>query len=395
MTKTERAEMDEFDFADAPDRRHSDSVKWDVAPGELPMWIADMDLRTAPAIIEAMQGKVATGVFGYEEPHEDYFDAVADWYVREHRARPLTSWMTFCTGVVPAISSIVRRVTNVGDQVLVQEPVYNIFTNSIVNNGRHKLSSDLVYDRTRLTYSVDWADLEAKLAQPLTTLMILCNPHNPTGHVWSRQELERTAGLCLKHHVVLLSDEIHGDLVLQGPDYTPAFSLDESLRGDTITLVSPSKTFNLAALHAATVITPDPYLRALVDRGLNTDELAEPNLLAIPATIAAYTEGSAWLESLKAQLRANRTRLGQALGECRTNVKLVPAQATYLAWLDCTALTSDSGEMCTQLRRRTGLCLSPGSIYGGNGNGFLRMNIACPPSMLEDGLARLTSFLTV
>jgi len=191
-----------FDFEHAPKRRQTDSVKWHVQADELPMWIADMDFQTAPAIIEAMQAKLQLGAFGYEEPQADYFEAVAGWYEQVHHVRPKTAWMTFSTGVVPAISAIVRRISHVGDNVLVQAPVYNIFYHSIENNGRHVLSSDLSYASGQ--YQIDWADLEAKLAAPLTTLMILCNPHNPIGQVWQRADLTRIAELCLTHQVVFL-----------------------------------------------------------------------------------------------------------------------------------------------------------------------------------------------
>jgi len=208
-----------YDFKNTIDRRKTDSVKWDVKPNELPMWVADMDFKTAPEIVEAMHKKADQAIFGYEEPQSDYFNAVADWYESEHNARPQTDWMMFVTGVVPAISSIVRRVTSVGDNVLVQAPVYNIFYNSIVNNGRHVVSNDLVFDN--LAYQIDFKDLEEKLSDPLTTLMILCNPHNPVGKVWSRDELVKIAELCNKYHVKLLSDEIHGDITFS--PYTPAF----------------------------------------------------------------------------------------------------------------------------------------------------------------------------
>ncbi|NRO84786.1 Cystathionine beta-lyase PatB [Lactobacillus helveticus] len=260
-----------------------------------------MDFKTAPEIIEAMQAKISLGAFGYEWPQKDYFNAVADWYETEHGCRPHNDWMIFTTGVVPAISSIVRRVSHIGDNVLVQEPVYNIFYNSILNNVRHVLSSDLAFDGKN--YSVDWTDLEEKLANPLTTLMIFCNPHNPIGKVWTKAEVQRVAQLCQKHHVVLLSDKIHGDLVRKGQGYTPAFSIEA--KSNVIFLVSPSKTFNVAALHAATAIVPDENLRNIVNRGLNSDEVAEPNLLAILATIAAYEEGHGWLKALKQQLNEN------------------------------------------------------------------------------------------
>ncbi|WDF83274.1 pyridoxal phosphate-dependent aminotransferase [Lacticaseibacillus pabuli] len=376
-----------YDFEHAPQRQHTDSVKWDVKDGELPMWIADMDFATAPEIVSAMQDKLKLAAFGYEEPHASYFDAVADWYATEHKARPQTNWMVFTTGVVPAISAIVRRIAHTGDNVLVQAPVYNIFYNSIENNGRHVLSSNLVYDDGK--YSVDFDDLEAKLAEPLTTLMILCNPHNPVGKVWRRSELTKIAQLCDMYNVTLVSDEIHGDLVLDGPDYTPAFSLDEPLKQRVISLVSPSKTFNVAALHAATAIIPNADLREQVTRGFNQDEVAEPNLLAIPGTIAAYRQGHDWRAALRKQLRENYEQAFDFINEQVDGAAVVESSATYLMWIDVSAITHDADALTEYIRLKTGLIVSSGNIYRGNGGNFLRLNFACPSDMLQDGLNRL------
>ena len=384
--------MNKYDFVNAPDRSMTDSVKWHVKKGDLPMSIADMDFKTAPEIIAAMKEKISLGVFGYEWPEDDYFNAVADWYEKEHGHRPEQEWLIFTTGVVPAISAVVRRISHIGDNVLVQAPVYNVFYNSIENNGRHVLSNDLQFDGSN--YTVDWEDLEQKLALPLTTLMIFCNPHNPVGKVWTQAEVQKIADLCFKHHVVLLSDEIHGDLVREGPDYTPAFSVNGPARDNVISLVSPSKTFNVAALHAATAIVPNNNLRAMVNRGLNSDEIAEPNLLAIPGTIAAYEHGHDWLQALIKQLNVNFTYAQEFIGNNLPKVKVVSGKATYLIWLDVEQISTDSQELADYLEKKTGLVLSPGSIYRGNGHNFLRMNLACPLAMVKDGLERLKTGLT-
>ena len=384
--------MDKFDFVNAPDRSNTDSVKWHVKKGDLPMSIADMDFKTAPEIIVAMKRKVDLGVFGYEWPEDDYFKAVADWYEKEHGHRPQREWLIFTTGVVPAISAIVRRVSHIGDNVLVQAPVYNVFYNSIENNGRHVLSNDLQFDGEN--YAINWDDLEQKLALPLTTLMIFCNPHNPIGKVWTQKEVQRIADLCYQHHVILLSDEIHGDLVRKGPDYTPTFSVNGPARENVISLVSPSKTFNVAALHAATAIVPNSNLRAMVNRGLNSDEVAEPNLLAIPGTIAAYEHGHNWLKALIKQLNVNFTYAEEFINKNLPQVKVVTGAATYLIWLDVSQISSDSQKLAEYLEKTTGLVLSPGSIYRGNGHDFLRMNLACPLTMVKDGLERLKEGLT-
>ena len=384
--------MDKFDFVNAPDRSNTDSVKWHVKKGDLPMSIADMDFKTAPEIIVAMKRKVDLGVFGYEWPEDDYFKAVADWYEKEHGHRPQQEWLIFTTGVVPAISAIVRRVSHIGDNVLVQAPVYNVFYNSIENNGRHVLSNDLQFDGEN--YAINWDDLEQKLALPLTTLMIFCNPHNPIGKVWTQEEVQKVAELCYQHHVILLSDEIHGDLVRKGPDYTLTFSVNGPARENVISLVSPSKTFNVAALHAATAIVPNSNLRAMVNRGLNSDEVAEPNLLAIPGTIAAYEHGHNWLKALIKQLNVNFTYAEEFINKNLPQVKVVTGAATYLIWLDVSQISSDSQKLAEYLEKTTGLVLSPGSIYRGNGHDFLRMNLACPLTMVKDGLERLKAGLT-
>ena len=384
--------MNKYDFVNAPDRSMTDSVKWHVKKGDLPMSIADMDFKTAPEIIAAMKEKISLGVFGYEWPEDDYFNAVADWYEKEHGHRPELEWLIFTTGVVPAISAVVRRISHIGDNVLVQAPVYNVFYNSIENNGRHVLSNDLQFDGSN--YTVDWEDLEQKLALPLTTLMIFCNPHNPVGKVWTQAEVQKIADLCFKHHVVLLSDEIHGDLVREGPDYTPAFSVNGPARDNVISLVSPSKTFNVAALHAATAIVPNNNLRAMVNRGLNSDEIAEPNLLAIPGTIAAYEHGHDWLQALIKQLNVNFAYAQEFINKNLPQVKVVSGKATYLIWLDVEQISTDSQELADYLEKKTGLVLSPGSIYRGNGHNFLRMNLACPLAMVKDGLERLKTGLT-
>ena len=384
--------MNKYDFINAPDRSTTDSVKWHVKKGDLPMSIADMDFKTAPEIIAAMKRKVDLGVFGYEWPEDDYFKAVADWYEKEHGHRPQQEWLIFTTGVVPAISAIVRRVSHIGDNVLVQAPVYNVFYNSIENNGRHVLSNDLQFDGSN--YEINWEDLEQKLALPLTTLMIFCNPHNPIGNVWTQKEVQKVADLCYQHHVVLLSDEIHGDLVRKGPDYTTAFSVNNPARENVVSLVSPSKTFNVAALHAATAIVPNSNLRAIVNRGLNSDEVAEPNLLAIPGTIAAYEHGHNWLEALIKQLNVNFTYVEEFINKNLPQVKVVAGAATYLIWLDISQISSDSQKLADFLEKATGLVLSPGSIYRGNGHDFLRMNLACPLTMVKDGLERLKVGLT-
>lgn len=376
-----------YDFQTVPQRRHTNSIKWDIKDNELPMWVADMDFKVAPEIVTTMKEKIDLEAFGYERVGDDYYQAIASWYQNIHHSQIKLDWMLFTTGVVPAISSIIRRVSNVGDNVLVQEPVYNIFYNSIENNGRHVLSNDLVFDGE--TYQINWEDLESKLSDPLTTIMLFCNPHNPIGKVWSKEEVSKIAQLCQKHHVVLLSDEIHGDLIRKGPDYTPAFSVEGDAKNNVISLVSPSKTFNVAALHAATIIVPDDNLRASVSRGINNDEIAEPNLLAIPGSIAAYTKAITWYDELIEQLNSNFGYAEEFIRENIPEIKVVSGDATYLIWLDVEKITNDSKKLADFIRKETGLFISAGNVYRGDGNNFLRMNLASPLSMVKDGMNRL------
>lgn len=382
-----------YDFDTPISRRGTYAIKWEVGASELPMWVADMDFQTAPEIREAMQNRLAHGVFGYSGVPDEWYTAYSAWWKNRHNFELEKEWLIFCTGVVPAISSAVRKLTTVAENVLVQSPVYNIFFNSIVNNGRVPLESPLKYDGE--CYDVDFDDLERKLAQPQTTMMILCNPHNPIGKIWSRDTLERIGELCHKHHVVVLADEIHCDLTEPGCDYIPFASVSEKCRDNSITCIAPTKAFNLAGLQTAAIMVPNEVLRHKIDRSINTDEVAEPNVFAVTATIAAFTQGADWLDELRAYIHGNRCFARDYLQKEVPNVKMVKSEATYLLWLDCGKLRRDNAlrdnavELSHFLRTKTGLYLSEGTQYGKSGSNFLRMNIACPHETLRDGLERL------
>ena len=376
-----------YDFDTPVDRRNTYSLKWDVKENELPMWVADMDFQTAPEVREAIQKRAAHGVFGYSIVPEEWYQAYIQWWERRHGFRMDAEWLIFCTGVVPAISSIVRKLTTPAEKVLVLTPVYNIFFNSILNNGRQVLESRLQYDGE--SYSIDYADLEAKLADPQTSMLIFCNPHNPVGKIWQAEELRKVGELCRKHHVVVVSDEIHCDLTEPGLGYVPFASVSEGCRDNSITCIAPTKAFNLAGMQTAAVCVPDPVLRHKVWRGLNTDEVAEPNAFAIQAAVAAFTRGGAWLDELRCYLHENKVWTTQYIQKEIPQLKVVASQATYLMWLDCSRLTDSSEELADVIRESTGLYLSEGGQYGGDGTHFLRLNVACPRSVLEDGLNRL------
>ena len=380
-----------YDFDTPTERRNTNSLKWDVAQGELPMWVADMDFQTAPEIREAIMKRAEHGIFGYSVIPDAWYEAYIQWWKMRHGYTMERDWLIFCTGVVPAISSIVRKMTTPAEKVLIQTPVYNIFFNSILNNGRQVLESPLRYDGKE--YRIDFADLEEKLSDPQTALMILCNPHNPTGKLWDRQTLEKIGALCSRHHVTVVSDEIHCDLTDPGESYVPFASVSETCRQISITCMAPTKAFNLAGLQTAAVSVPDEVLRHKVWRALNTDEAAEPNAFAVEAAVAAFTRGADWLDALRDYLYENK-KLAEAYIEKEIpDVRAVASQATYLLWLDCSGLIGCGREAAGFLRRETGLYLSEGSQYGGNGADFLRMNIACPRAVLKDGLERLKNGL--
>lgn len=377
----------QYDFDQVVDRRGTHAAKWDVAGHELPMWIADMDFLTAPEIIAAVRDRASHGIYGYTDVPEAWYDAILGWWRDRHGFHMERDWLIFSTGVVPTISSVVRKLTTPGENILTMTPVYNIFFHSIENNGRRVLECPLPYRDG--TYGLDWADLEGKLADPQTTMLILCNPHNPVGTIWDRETLARVGELCWKHHVMVLSDEIHCDLTDPGCDYLPFASVSEHCRQNSITCIAPTKAFNLAGLQTSAVVVPDGVLRHKVWRALNTDEVAEPNCFAAEAAIAAFTRGGPWLDALRAYLAENKAQARDFLARELPQVRPVISHGTYLLWLDCGVVTGDSGALARQIRAQAGLCLSPGSVYRGNGARFLRMNLACPRSRMLEGLQRL------
>ena len=377
----------QYDFDQVVDRRGTHAAKWDVAGHELPMWIADMDFLTAPEIIAAVRDRASHGIYGYTDVPEAWYDAILGWWRDRHGFHMERDWLIFSTGVVPTISSVVRKLTTPGENILTMTPVYNIFFHSIENNGRRVLECPLPYRDG--TYGLDWADLEGKLADPQTTMLILCNPHNPVGTIWDRETLARVGELCWKHHVMVLSDEIHCDLTDPGCDYLPFASVSEHCRQNSITCIAPTKAFNLAGLQTSAVVVPDGVLRHKVWRALNTDEVAEPNCFAAEAAIAAFTRGGPWLDALRAYLAENKAQARDFLARELPQVRPVISHGTYLLWLDCGVVTGDSGALARQIRAQAGLCLSPGSVYRGNGARFLRMILACPRSRMLEGLQRL------
>lgn len=390
MAKTKKMK---YDFDEIIVRRGTDSYKWDSADNEnvLPMWVADMDFRTAPAIVNALQRRVEHGIFGYTRVPDGYYAAVTDWFARRHNWTIDRGWMIYTSGVVPAISAIIKALTVPGDKVLVQTPVYNCFFSSIRNNGCEMLSSPLVLSGN--TFSIDFEDLERKAADPKVKLMLLCNPHNPAGRVWRRDELERIGEICLRHGVRVVSDEIHCELVFPGHRYTPFASISEEFLRHSVTCISPSKAFNIAGLQIANIVCADADCRRKIDRAINDNEVCDVNPFGVVATQAAYNEGEDWLNQLIGYIHSNYIYM---CGFCREHLPGFPLtvlEGTYLVWMDCRKLAMTSEELEHRLVSRAALWLNAGTMYGTAGEGFMRWNIACPRARLAEGLKRFANFI--
>lgn len=382
--------MVKFNF-DAPvSRRNTNSFKWNVAENELPLWVADMDFPAPPAVRHAIEERARHGVFGYADVPDEWYGAYQGWWQRRHGFTLQKGWLAFTTGAVPALSSIVRRLTLPGERVLLQTPVYNIFFNSVVNNGRFVEEAPLAYDGG--AYSIDFQQLQRQLANPQVKMMVLCNPHNPVGRIWSSEELGRIGQLCWQHGVVVVSDEVHCDLVLPGCSYVPFASVSEVCCNNSVSLIAPSKTFNLAGIQTSAVCIPDEKLRSRVLRGLNNDEVAEPNAFAVDAAVAAFNHGGEWLDALCEYLEENRSYATERLEQV-PGVQVVRAQATYLMWVDCRCLAQGTEGLCREIREKTGVVLSNGRTYGKAGEGFLRINLACQRATLEEALNRMVPVL--
>ena len=382
-----------YDFDTIIPRRGTNSYKWDTPEEEnvLPMWVADMDFRTAPTIVEALQRRVAHGIFGYTKVPETYYDAVVRWFESRHRWRIDPRWIIYTSGVVPALSAIIKALTVPGDKVIVQTPAYNCFYSSIRNDGCELSANNLIYRDGR--YSIDFDDLEAKVADPKAKILLLCNPHNPVGRVWTPEELRHIGDICLRNGVFVVADEIHCELTYEGHDYTPFASLSERFQQNSITCVSPSKAFNLAGLQIANIIAADDDVRRRIDRAININEVCDVNPFGVIATIASYNEGGEWLDALRKYLRRNYEYLCHFFEQRLPQYPVLPLEGTYLVWIDCRALGIGSDAMTLRLQEEQKLMINSGTMYGSGGEGFIRLNIACPRTLLVEGLERMARVL--
>ena len=382
-----------YNFDKQISRRGTDSYKWDSAESEnvLPMWVADMDFRTAPAIVDALRRRVEHGIFGYTRVPDSYYKAVTDWFERRHSWAINREWIIYTSGVVPAVSAIIKALTVPGDKVLVQTPVYNCFFSSIRNNGCEIVTSPLVH--TDNTFTIDYDDLEKKVADPKMKVMLLCNPHNPVGRIWRREELIRIGKICIRHEVTVVSDEIHCELVFPGHTYTPFASISDEFLRHSVTCISPSKAFNIAGLQIANIICADACRRTQIDRAINDNEVCDVNPFGVIATQSAYNEGEEWLNQLIQYLHANYLYMQEFCREHLPNFPITLLEGTYLVWMDCRTLGIPSEDIEQQLVDKTGLWLNAGTMYGVEGEGFMRWNIACPRATLMEGLKRFMDFI--
>lgn len=381
-----------YDFDKTIDRRATNSYKWDSAPeGVLPMWVADMDFRTAPAIIDALQKRVAHGIFGYTRVPDAYYDAVTSWFSRRYGWDIDREWIIYTSGVVPAVSAVIKALTVPGDKVIVQTPVYNCFFSSIRNNGCEIVSNPL--RRTADTYEMDFDALERCAADPRTKVMLLCNPHNPAGRVWTPDELTRLGNICLRNGVTVVADEIHCELVYQGFKYTPFASLSDAFLHRSVTCVSPSKAFNIAGLQIANIVAFDNDLRSRIDKAININEVCDVNPFGVAATIAAYNEGEEWLNQLVDYLHGNYEAMAEFCRRELAEFPITRLEGTYLVWMDCSSLGMSSDALEHALLDDARLWLNAGTMYGAEGEGYMRWNIACPRSVMLDGLNRFLNFV--
>ena len=381
--------MSEFDTL--PDRAGSGSYKWDEYPGMIPLWVADMDFRTAPCVIEALRRRVDHGVFGYTLVRDEYYDALTRWFATRHGYRFTRADVIYTSGVVPAISAIIKALVRPGDGVIVMTPVYNCFFSSIRNNGCRIVESPLIAERIgedEFSYRIDFDTLERVASDPANTMLVLCNPHNPGGRVWTPAELTRVRDLCARHGVQVVSDEIHCELTLPGYEYTPYGTIDP----DAIVCLSPSKAFNTAGLQIANIVSTSAEKRALIDRAININEVCDVNPFGVEALIASYSpDGEAWLGQLKSYLADKWEYTRRWLHAHLPGCPVARLEATYLPWVDVSPLGVTGTELMETIERECHVKLNDGAMYGDDR--YIRLNIACPRHLLQEAYARMAAAL--
>ena len=375
-----------YNFDELTERRGTGSYKWDSDghPDMIPLWVADMDFRTAPCIVDALQRRVEQGIFGYVRVPDSYYDSLIRWFERRHGWKINRESVIYTTGVVPAISAIIKALAAPGDGVILHTPAYNCFFSSIRNNGCLPVASPLVRRERNdgFSYEIDFDGLERLAARKENRMLLLCNPHNPTGRVWSREELEQTRDICRRHGVTIVSDEIHCELVHPGFEYIPYLTVDP----ESIACCSPTKAFNIAGLQIANIVAPDEGERRKIDKAININEVCDVNPFGVVALREAYDNGGEWLDSLNRYLYDNYIFLRETLRERMPMLRICDSESTYLAWVDIRALGLTADEVEARGKEQ-GVWVNAGTLYGGQG--YIRINYACPRERLAEGLSRL------
>lgn len=384
-----------YDFDKKIDR--SDSLKWGLFKDTLPMWVADMDFDTPEFIKEAYKERINKGAYGYQELDDSFYESYIKWFKDNYDLTIKKEWILFSIGVIPSVSAIVRRVSETANNVLMLTPIYNTFYHSIENNGRHTLSSSLIYKNGK--YEIDWNDLEEKLANPETSLMIFCNPHNPIGKLWNKEDLKKVYELCKKHHVTLLSDEIHGELVKPNTSYNPLLKeVEDSENSNFIMVTAPSKAFNIAGVKSSICIVPNPLLRHNIERGLNQSEVNEPNFLSsITPQIVFSKEGKEYLNELNKYIFNNYEYFKESFKD-NEFIRVNELETTYLLWVDCENLIKklnlkNSKELQEKLLKEAKLFVNDGLSYGKEGKYHLRINLATQKDNVKEGVKRIKEFI--
>lgn len=374
-------------------REKTKSLKWDNVKTVfntddiLPMWVADMDFKAPDAVNEALKERAEHGIYGYTIIDEAIKDNVTNWLHNRHQFNVTNNELIFSPGVITSLHTVINTLTEKNDKILVQSPVYTPFFNLIRDNDRQVIENELIYDGT--SYTIDFADFEAKLQQGVTAFM-LCSPHNPVGRVWTKEELEKIATLCHEYDVLILADEIHADLIFKNHQHIPIASLSEEISQRTITFMSPTKTFNLAGLQASYMVVTDVSKRIKLAKQLGTQGFNSLNTMGTIALNAAYEDGLPWLNQLLVVIEENKDYAKQRL-ETETNnkLKVIDSEGTYLLWIDCQQLGLTDKELQDFMIQQAKVGLNAGSSYGKPGEQFMRLNLACPKSTLEEGINRI------
>lgn len=386
--------MKQFDFDEIVVRRGTNSYKWDLPKGEdiIPMWVADMDFKTAPCIIDALKQRVEHGIFGYTFVPDSYYDAIINWFKRRHQWHIEREDILYTSGVVPAIACTLKATTMPGEKVLVQTPVYNCFFSAIKNSGCEVSENPL--RREGDSYVIDFDDFERRCSDEKTTVFLLCNPHNPAGRVWRKDELRRMNDICLKHHVKVIADEIHCELIMPGHTFQPFAAVDEACRDNCVVLNSPSKAFNIAGLQIANIVCHDAEWRRRINRAININEVCDVNPFGVIALQAAYNDGGEWLDALNQYIHENYLALKDFFRERLPRLEVCRLEGTYLAWINLSRIPITADEAARRLLGNAKVMLNSGTMYGREaGNSYLRINLACPRSTLMEGLKRIESEL--